>query len=163
MPGRRIMAGMALVLGLVVLPAGAGSQVLLGAQLAWGSDPDDIGLGVRAEVPLSGFAPGLAGLGSVDFFFPEGWLANQIDLNAGAVLRLSLPGLAAYVGAGINLQRISATAVSDRESGTHAGVALWGGVHFRAGWATPFAELRSEIGGITQTVLSAGVLFSLDR
>ena len=142
----------------LAFPSSASAQTTLGAQLAWSSDAD-LGLGVRGEFSVPQLPPPLRAFGSLDFFFPEGIHAEQYDVNAGVLYPVSLSDLAAHVGGGINLRRISTTVFAERESGTHLGLALWAGTRFGDDEMVPFIELRTELGSDAQIVLSGGVLF----
>lgn len=153
----------------------AEAQVGFGVQGSWG-DESDLGIGARVVAPVghmitaddgSVFA-GLKAIGSFDWFFidcPDGFDCGYFEINANGAVPLPLEGFSPYVGAGLNVARVSiATEDQDSpfafdESETEVGLNVLGGIDFPLGGLNTFAEGRFELGGGEQFVLTVGVLF----
>jgi hypothetical protein len=136
----------------------AEAQVALGGQGSWGSEAD-FGVGGRALVNVPGW--NLEGVGSVDFFFPDGDV-DWIDINANLFYHFHLPdspSVIPYVGGGLNLARLS---VGDAST-TEAGLNLGGGIRFPGPTVTPFLELRGVVSDADQFVITGGILFGPTR
>jgi hypothetical protein len=143
------------------LAAPAAAQVGVGGQVSWADDAD-IGVGARIVVPLDQIHPQLSFVPSFDVFFPGDDL-NYWELNAN--LHYSFPQgnpqVVPYVGTGLNYARVSfRTPGTGRVSSSDLGVNLLGGIRFPMNTVTPFAELKFEIGGGEQFVLTGGLTFS---
>jgi len=160
------VAACAAVLGLGAVPLSA--QTRFGAQLSWGDDDANLGLGVRAAFDLRSLfnTRGLEAVASFDYFFPEqssGVDVEYWELNGNVTYLIpNVKGsLGPYVGSGLNIAHGSqdASGVSS-QSDTEAGLNLLGGTRFRTrSKLTPFAELRFELGGGERVVLTGGILF----
>jgi len=164
---RRLLLTLGCV-GLLVLNATAlHAQAHFGGQVSWG-DNADLGIGARAIVALRSLVPGtpLEAHAAFDYFFPDE--APGVDLGfweINANVAYLIPGVRAaltpYVGGGINIAHTSADFGVLSTSDTDAGLNLIAGAKFklRGSPLTPFAELRIELGGGDQFVLSAGIVF----
>jgi opacity protein-like surface antigen len=149
---------------LLLGPATAMGQVQFGGQLSFGSD-QDVGLGGRLLANVSSLEH-WDFIGTFDWFFPDepvgqdrtywevnGNLAYNFDI-AGA------PSISPYVGGGLNIAHFSREdADGSGNSDTDLGLNLLGGLQFEAKAVTPFVELRVELSGGDQLVITGGLLF----
>jgi outer membrane immunogenic protein len=147
-----------LVLAAAALPATAQAQARFGAQLSYGDD-SDLGIGVRVKADTPRLIPGspLSFIGSFDWFFP-GNSVDYFEINANLAYNFTVAGspIRPYAGGGLNLARASVA----NNSNTELGLNILGGVNFRAmGRLQPFAEIRLELSGGEQFVLTGGFYF----
>ncbi|NIR46648.1 MAG: porin family protein [Gemmatimonadetes bacterium] len=144
------------LLTVLAWPATLSAQLDVGPQASWADDAD-FGIGGRAMLGIPVDIP-LAAIGSFDYFFPDGDV-DYWEINANAVYKFRVPGgvVAPYAGAGLNVAHTSVGDLSE----TDVGLNLLGGATFDAGQLTPFAELRVELGGGEQFVLTGGLLFTV--
>lgn len=136
-------------------PTPSAAQVHLGPQLSLASDTD-FGLGGRLVAGVPEYA-GFEAMGSFDLFFPDA-PADYWEINGNVLYNFEipdLPSLRPYAGGGLHLARVS----SDVGGDTDLGLNLLAGNKFPLDGFTPFAELRVELGGGEQFVLTGGVLF----
>jgi outer membrane protein with beta-barrel domain len=130
-----------------------------GFQVNYGND-SHFGVGVRVRHGLQSLFPAapLSGIGSVDIYFPDHGV-TWLDLNYNVVYNFrpaSTPKLTPYAGGGLNFASVSGNGLSDSK----LGINIMGGTEFRSsGRLTPFAELRLEISGGDQLVLTGGLKF----
>lgn len=143
---------------------GAARPFNIGGQVSIGGD-SDLGIGVRYENQLNSLMPSMPTLRAVvsgDFFFP-GQGVDWLEFNIGAVYGFSgMSGgsITPYAGGGLNITRTSVDVGFGGGSNTEVGLNLIGGARFRAmGSMTPYAELRLELGGGEQFVITGGLLF----
>lgn len=160
---------MFLVAGAVMalaLPTRGEAQTLLGPQLSWGSD-SDLGIGGRVMFGLPQVTAGLEGIVSADYFFVdcgEGVDCSWFEINANGAYNLAAESLHPYVGAGLNVTRVSVDLDGFGDgSDTEVGINLLGGLKFPGTSITPFAEARLTVGGGEQFVLTGGILFGGKR
>lgn len=160
---RKLFGVMALA-ALAAVPArGQERPFNLGAQLSWGDDAD-LGLGVRYENRLDRLAPSvpLRVIGSFDWFFP-GNDVTYWELNANVAYQFTLQNsrIGPYAGGGLNIARASVDVAGvGSASDTEVGLNLLGGIRFPStGRLTPYVEIRLELGGGEQFVLTGGLLF----
>lgn len=155
------------VLGLAATEAHA--QIRFGGQASYGDDVD-LGIGARVMFGLRSISERLEGIASFDWFFPGDlggidWTCFEVNANAAYSIPLSGSApLRPYVGGGLNVARTSIDLpdvpfFSGAVSGTEVGLNILGGSKFGSGGLTPFAELRFELGGGEQFVVSGGILF----
>lgn len=141
----------------------AHAQISFGAQASF-ADETDFGIGARiyAGLPLTG----LELVGAFDYFFPSEEGLNYFEVNANALYSLPLAGMTGfrpYVGGGLNIARASVDIPEELEefldssSNTEIGLNLIGGLEFGFGPIKPFAELRAQISGGEQIVLTGGI------
>lgn len=183
-----IVERMKLKIGIALLAmVGAAESITAGdvrfgpqASYGMGGDADaGFGVGARAVIDLAEQRPGLAVVASLDYFpSPEGSAegfgvevdVSYLELNAslthtfgarrGRVRRAKATRLTPYVGAGLNIARASssvkAEGIATSSSDIDLGVNVLGGLKL-----TPnvFVEVRAEVGGGEQLVLTAGYVF----
>lgn len=141
----------------------AHAQISFGAQASF-ADETDFGIGARiyAGLPLTG----LELVGAFDYFFPSEEGLNYFEVNANALYSLPLAGMTGfrpYVGGGLNIARGSLDVDLPEGFGdistsdTEMGLNLIGGLEFGFGPIKPFAELRAQIAGGEQIVLTGGI------
>lgn len=143
------------------------AQIRFGGQLNYGDDTD-FGLGPRlvlADPALGEFRF----IGSFDLYFPDDGGGVDIDyweLNGNIVYDFEVttaPKLTPYVGAGLNVAHVSVDLTSPGLTGggsnTELGVNLLGGLEFGLGKIRPFVEIKVELEGGEQFVITGGVLF----
>lgn len=133
-------------------------------QLSFGDA--DLGLGVRFGFDASGWHPDVEIQLGLDIFFPDsppGVDVGYFEINANAVRHFRIADnrtLMPYAGAGFNIARASRSddgvSFSER-SDTDLGVNILGGVRFDLDRYDPFVELRFELGGGDQGVLTGGI------
>jgi hypothetical protein len=144
-------------------------KISFGVQASWGDDAD-LGLGARVQLDLENVKPGLAAVGSFDYFFPGNGGVTGVDIsyweaNANVTYSFELKGrpFRPYVGTGLNLAHGSGSVdilgISAGGSDNNIGANLLGGVAFSKGNLKPFVEAKFELGGGKQFVLSGGVRF----
>lgn len=162
--GRRMT--MALLAGsmLALTPAIATAQVRFGAHLNWGDDAD-FGLGGRVSVPLTTKTP-LEIQGSFDYFFPSvpaGGDLTYWEINGNLVYLVPIQrsSLSPYVGGGLNIAHASLRVGTISGGDEEVGLNLLGGLAFKLknSRVRPFVEVRAEVKGGEQVVLSGGVQF----
>ncbi len=132
----------------------------LGGQLSFAQDVN-AGVGLRLEQGLMPpRAQDLRLMAAFDYYFPNSplsyWELNG-DLAWGFRFAGSRAGM--YLGGGINVARSGIRGVPNT-SETNIGANLLAGLRFPTGGrATPYVELRPELGGGNRLVLSTGVMF----
>lgn len=158
---RRLLVAVCLAAFLLV-PSAAYAQLDLGGQLSWGDDAD-FAVGGRVVLGIPSEQVPLEAIGTFDYFFPDEDGLNYWELNTNVVYRIpvQVPMLTPYAGAGINIAHASLDTDGVDVSDTEVGINLLGGVKYNAGPVTPFGELRFELDGGEQFVLSLGVLFNV--
>lgn len=145
--------------GLLVVDS-ARAQVHLGPQISI-ADHADVGLGGRLVAGVEDYS-GLEVIGSVDIFFPDGDF-DYWEINGNAVYNFEIvgaPSLRPYAGGGLN---VAHTDFDDEIPGgdgdTDLGLNLLAGSKFPLEGFTPFVEVRGEISGGEQLVVTGGFLF----
>lgn len=146
-------------------PATAVGQVNIGPQLSWGGDTD-IGIGGRVLLGLEDL-PRWDFIGTFDVFFPDDGPDDDItywEVNGNLAYNFIIEdaeSIFPYVGAGLNIGRVSRDFPGGDDSDTDLGLNLFGGTQFDAASVIPFAEIRLVIEGAAddQVVLTGGVLF----
>ncbi len=135
-----------------------GGPIRLGPQINYGDDTD-AGVGIRLETRFSS-APDWRFAGSFDLFLPDGPLEYwEVNANILRSFRIAGSDVAPYVGGGMNLAHMSVDGVPNSDD-TDLGINLAGGLRFNTGTRiSPFFELRVELSGGEQAVLTAGLLF----
>ncbi len=158
---RTLLAALVFILSPGVLQA----QVNVGGQLSLAEDTD-FGIGARTTVGLSVPSFPLEVIGSFDYFFPGDRPAgNNItywELNGSVAheFPVSSPVVKPYVGAGLSLAHTSNSFVG-MDSNTDVALNILGGAKFAVGNVNPFGELRIQLGGAEQFVLTGGVMFQV--
>ncbi len=148
------------LMGAVFTPGALSAQLVLGPQLNWGDD-SDFGLGARAEYTWS-FDPGTLTLGSFDYYFPKNGDWWEVNLNIGHKIPVELADLGLYAGAGLNWAHVSApNSAGQKVSDDKFGLNLLAGLKYYLTNLTPYGEIRVQVGGGQQVVLSGGVMFDV--
>ncbi len=166
---KKLLTGACIAL-LILTPATAQAQLGLGAQLNYGDDVD-LGIGVRGAYTLPTTFP-LEIIGSFDYFFPsvgvDGIDLNYWEFNANVVYLIPVTSnvVAPYAGTGLNFAHASVSSdefqdfsVSDSEMGLN----ILGGAKFKLGGVQPFGELRVELAGGEEFVLTGGAMIPVGK
>lgn len=146
----------------VLLVDSARAQVHLGPQISI-ADEADVGLGGRLVAGVEDYS-GLEVIGSVDIFFPDGDF-DYWEINGNAVYNFEIvgaPSLRPYAGGGLNVAHFDFddnVLEDDGGSDTELGLNLLAGSKFPLEGFTPFVEVRGEISGGEQLVITGGFLF----
>lgn len=142
--------------GLFFAPTTLSAQWSLGGQFSWGDD-FDFAFGGRVIWDWP-FEPGAFATGSFDLFFPKAdvdyW---EVNINIGQPIPIKSDTFKPYAGAGLNWAHISAGGTSDNRFGLN----LLAGLRYMLPSVAPFGELRWELGGGKQFVITAGVMFNI--
>lgn len=162
--------GILIGLGLV-LSAQAQENIRIGAMLAYGSEIENPGIGVNAEISIMenlNLAPSLI------YFIPKeqyGFKTNWFEISANAnYYFLKQSGLNVYALGGLNYTHLKTSydgkniwGVTNDVSASEGrfGLNLGGGVNFPLGKITPFAEVKYVVIEDGQVVAGAGVKFNL--
>ncbi|HWO89643.1 MAG TPA: hypothetical protein VNL98_10895 [Gemmatimonadales bacterium] len=162
----RKLAGVIAVAALVAavpteaVAQGAARAFGFGGQVSWGGE-SDLGIGLRYEnrhTVLMASLPTLRYSLSFDLFFP-GQGVSYFETNFGALYGFSSMGggsVTPYAGGGLNLALTTGGGAGNADVGLN----LIGGAQFRAmGRMTPYAEVRLELGGGEQFVITGGLMF----
>jgi opacity protein-like surface antigen len=159
---RAIIAAVAAVL--LAGPATAGAQVHFGGQLSFGSD-QDLGLGARLLANVTSLEH-WDFIGTFDWFFPDepvGQDRTYWEVNGNLAYNFNIqsaPSISPYVGGGLNIAHLSKEFEDGRDSSdTDLGINLLAGTQFGTKAVTPFVELRVELAGGEQFVITGGLLF----
>jgi hypothetical protein len=158
----RKLAGVLVLAAAVAVPGAVQAQARFGAQLSW-SDDFDLGIGARVRAETPRLIPGspLAVIGSFDWFFP-GNDVTYFEINGNVAYNFTIAGspIRPYAGGGLNIARVSFDVAGQSQSDTDIGLNLLGGLNFRqVGRLQPFVEIRLEIAGGEQFVLTGGIHF----
>lgn len=165
--------GLALAgLVLIAAPAAAENPVSFGGQLSW-ADDTDLGIGARVLVGTDNIVEGSRFAGSFDWFFPDDgggvdisyW---EINLNGHYMLPIEVEApIDFYAGGGLNIASISVDyddlggfGIDGSADDTDIGLNILGGLDFGINDSLGgFGELRIELGGGEQFVLTGGLHF----
>jgi hypothetical protein len=162
---RRVLAGATLVVGLAfAVPATASAQLGFLVKANYGDDVDfGVAGGVRFDLGPLTTEHGLRGEATFDYYSPDGF--DYWEINGDLFLDIaSVPGL--YVGSGLNYAKFS----NDRNCGalcegqgyndgnSDVGLNAIGGYTF-PGLRAPFVQIKIELGGGEQFVVSGGIRF----
>jgi len=168
--GRRTQGLLVMAFGLLFGASTLVAQgVRVGGQISF-ADDTDFGIGPRVGIELPNLASGLWLVGSFDYFFPDQGLfgsASSVDyweFNVNLLYGIDLPNvtnLEPYVGAGLNLARSSITPNGSSETvrDSRLGLNLVAGLDFPLPSITPFVEVRLEVDGGDQFVITGGLTF----
>ena len=162
-----IAACTALAVGVMAAPAQAQAQFGVQANFA---DDADFGIGVRGQFGLGealaveGSLADLVGVVSFDFY-PDCGPADctywEINGNALYPVVLEDSELAPYFGGGLNIAHVSldSDVVGADNSDTDLGFNVLGGLNLDLGGIATFVEVKKELGGGEQFVITFGALF----
>ncbi len=157
---KTITSAFATVAFALLLTAPAEGQVHLGPQVSLADDAD-VGLGGRIVAGVPNYT-GLEFAGSFDVFFPDGDV-DYWELNGNVLHNFEVAGTTSfrpYAGGGLNLARFDRPDSFPGDDETELGLNLVGGTKFATeSPATPYVELRLEIEGGEQFVITGGLLF----
>lgn len=152
------------ILGLAVAfslltAAPSSAQVHLGPQISLADDAD-VGIGGRIVAGVPQYR-GVEFSGSFDVFFPDEDF-DYWELNGNLIYNFEIPEASAfrpYAGGGLNIARFDDVGPTDAGD-TELGLNILGGAKFpNEGPVTPYLELRAEIEGGEQFVITGGILF----
>ena len=140
----------------LVISSSVGAQMHFGIEGNFGDDVD-FGIGARLMFDL-GYIEGLGATVAFDYFFPD--FIDYFEVNGNVTYTFTLPNsnFAPYAGGGLTLGHASAewADVSDNE----VMPSLLGGFKLiNARGMNPFLELRIELSGYEQFVITGGVFF----
>lgn len=158
----RTLFGAALVLlPLISAAAPASSQLRFAPTLSWGEDAD-IAVGGRLLVNLGRLISDEGGQGRLDLVVPFEWYfdcsdCTYVEVTPGLILPLTIRDVGPYLGAGLNIARLSADSDGRDTSDVEVGLGLTGGILFPVGQFAGFAEARATLGGAEQVVATVGI------
>jgi outer membrane protein X len=142
----------------------AEAQTRIGAGLAWGSDVDDLGLGINGEFFVKNnvsINPGI-----ILYFEDNGAFQDRDwwELNVNGNFYFAEEGSVDFYGiGGINLTTRSIKSQGERDSDTELGVNLGVGANFNIrGAVLPYTEIKYIAGNFDQAVLFFGAKFTLN-
>ncbi len=140
------------------------AQTRLGAGFGWGSEIEELGLGINGEFFVNekiSLNPGF-----IFFFVDDGPFDKQDfwTFNANMNYYFAQEGSVEFYGiGGLNLSTYSVEWNDDDDSNTELGINLGIGTNFVVGGSVlPYAELKYVIGDYDQLVLFFGVKFNLN-
>jgi hypothetical protein len=133
----------------------------LGLQASYAEDAH-FGIGIRYENDVNkviSSAPArLHFIFAFDYFFPEAPVDTYYEGNVNLTYQFGdmRRAIGPYFGGGLNYAHAEGGGISDSEVGLN----ILGGIRFRsASKMVPFLEVRYELGGGEQFVLTGGILF----
>ena len=130
--------------------APSAAQVHLGPQVSLADDAD-VGIGGRLVAGVPQYS-GVEFAGDFDYW----------ELNGNLIYNFEIPEASAfrpYAGGGLNVARFDDVGPTDAGD-TELGLNILGGAKFpNEGPVTPYLELRAEIEGGEQFVITGGILF----
>jgi len=165
---RRLFLGLFVLVSLSFHPAAA--QLRFAPELAWGDD-QDLAIGARLAMNLSRLTSDSADQGiasKMDFVLPFDWFVDcsgcsYFELTPGLILPLTVKDVGPYVGAGLNIGRLSVSSDGSDESDTRVGLGLTAGIVAPIRSFETFAEVRFTQGGAKQTVVTLGAYLGRNR
>ncbi len=159
------------LLALGSTPASAELPLSFGVQANY-ADDFDFGIGGRIVADTGEVVENSRAMASFDFYFPDGNGADvtfwEININAHYLFPLEDAPVGVYAGAGLHIYNVSVDLDLDTPFGdfggsaddSGAGLNILGGVDFTGVQSvTPFAELKLELGGAEQFIITGGVRF----
>ena len=160
----RTLRSALIAFSVLALGAGTAQGQRFGAQLDWGDDTD-LGIGGRLEYDVGASLASEGTLsrayliGSFDYFPDCGTDCNYFEFNGNLAVPVSSATLNPYLGAGLNMGRVSAGNASD----TQFGLNVLGGLKFAISKLASFAEARIELKDNSQLVLTWGIMLGQNR
>ncbi len=146
---------------LVAPPLQAQQPTRFGAQISFANNAN-VGIGARMVSDFAFLVPSarnISLIASFDYFFP-GNNVTYWELNGNAVYRFTIAGarIMPYAGGGLDVSHASLRFSS--VNGTQMGLNLVAGTWFDTNTSLrPYLELRAELAGAGQFVLTGGLLF----
>jgi len=163
---RSLLAAVALLV--IGAATTAGAQTRFGALAIWADDVE-LGVGARMEMDMSGKLskqPPLSRaffIGQFDFFLDpcEPADCTYFEINPSIAVPLNATTLKPYLGAGLNIARMSVDlgGTFGTQSDTEVGLNVLGGLKLNLSGMDAFTEARIALGGGEQFSLSFGILF----
>ncbi len=149
-----VVLGTVLAVGAVQSAQAQTPDIRVGPELSFADDAD-LGIGARIEVGIPNTSAFVSG--AFDFFFPGGdvdyW---ELNGNFGYGFPLNTTNaVIPYAIGGLNVAHVSSGPFSNTELGLNLG----GGGRFPLQQVDLFFELRFEVQGGEQVVITGGVLF----
>ena len=133
------------------------------------ADDFDFGIGGRIVAGTDEVVENSRVMASFDLYFPDGNGADvsfwEININAHYLFPLENSPVGVYAGAGLHFYNWSVDFEEESFFGgsfddSGAGLNILGGVDFSGTQSvTPFAELKIELGGAEQFIITGGVRF----
>ena len=162
---RSLVTAVALV---AVSASAVDAQTRFGAHAIWADDVE-LGVGARMEMDMSGKLskqPPLSRaffIGQFDFFLDpcEPGDCTYFEINPGIAVPLNATTLKPYLGAGLNIARMSVDlgGTLGNQSDTEIGLNLLGGLKLNLSGMDAFTEARIALGGGEQFSIAFGILF----
>jgi hypothetical protein len=153
---------------LVVVGASTAQAQRFGAHAIWAND-FELGVGARLEMDMAGKLskqPPLSRaffIGQFDYYLDpcEGGDCTVFEINPGIAVPLNATTLKPYVGAGLNIARVSVDLgpTFGSASDTEIGLNLLGGLKLNLSGMDAFTEARLALGGGEQFSIAFGILF----
>ena len=161
---RNLLAAVALV----VVGASTADAQRFGAHAIWANDVE-LGVGARMEMDFSNKLskqPPLSRaffIGQFDYFLDpcEPADCTYFEINPSIAVPLNATTLKPYVGAGLNIARMSVDfgGTIGNQSDTEIGINLLGGLKLNLSGMDAFTEARLALGGGEQFSIAFGILF----
>lgn len=148
-----VVIALLLVFGLSAQTAHA--QLGAGLKVQYGLDAEEVQVGGELHVPL-GVIDGLTLVPALEAYLGDE--PSVVVLNGNVHYAPPVSPTSAfrpYVGLGLAAVRVSV----DDEGETHPGLNLIGGINFRAGPLTPFAQFTYRTGDASDTSIGGGLRF----
>ncbi len=157
------------VIGLFALsiasPRQAEAQVMVGPHVGYNQEFEELFVGANVLFQLPSMGAGRVTFNPGFEFYPGIDGADLWTLNFDALYALNAPSVAPYVGAGLNVSRISVDVDTPfgniSGSSTELGLNLKGGARFGGGRVQPFAEGIFVVADQTQFMVRGGFMFGL--
>jgi hypothetical protein len=156
---------------LVVVGASTAEAQRFGGHVIWAND-FDIGVGGRLEIDMPGKLSKQAPLsraffiGQFDYYLDpcDGGDCTVFEINPGVAVPLNATTLKPYVGAGLNIARVSVDlGTFGSASDTEIGLNILGGLKLNLSGLDAFTEARLALGGGEQFSIAFGLLFGGTR
>jgi hypothetical protein len=162
---RKLLVGLVFS-ALMLTPGVAQAQFGLGVEGLW-ADDFEWGVGARAVFGLHDPAP-ISFIAQFDYFFPDAAEGTdltvwEVNLNAAYEFFIEEASINTYLGGGLNVAHVSLDlgAPLGTSDNTEVGFNVIGGIKREAGPVIPFAEVKYELSGGEQFVITVGAVVNL--